>query len=221
MSGRHWPHALIGWTRLLAGRWRDRRVGRDLLLGAIAGLAAVVIHRVAFALAGWRTGDSVLWRADLEALSSGGTLAASFLRALAMSAAFSIDLLFLLLLLRMFSPRPWMASILAVAVVVGTRPADHRPARAIAVRDRVGALPVVLLTRYGLLAGGASLFVDAMSVHVIASLDLSLFFGRTMVAGVLLLAAPAIFGFYVSVAGRSLVGRRFELTDAPGARTHT
>ncbi len=31
---RHWPHALIGWTRLLAGRWRDRRVGRDLLIGA-------------------------------------------------------------------------------------------------------------------------------------------------------------------------------------------
>jgi hypothetical protein len=34
-----------------------------------------------------------------------------------------------------------------------------------------------------------------------------------MVAGVLLLAAPAIIGFYASVSGRSLVGRRFDLGD--------
>ena len=53
---RHWPHALIGWTRLLAGRWRDRRVGRDLLIGAIVGLAAVVIDRVA---ARWLAGALV------------------------------------------------------------------------------------------------------------------------------------------------------------------
>ena len=136
---RHWPHALIGWTRLLAGRWRDRRVGRDLLIGAIVGLAAVVIDRVAAALAGWRTGDSVLWRVDLDALSSGGTLAASFLRSLALSTAFSIDLLFLLLLLRLFLPRPWLASMLAVAILVGLNlPLVHRPARAAAAGDRFG-----------------------------------------------------------------------------------
>lgn len=70
------------------------------------------------------------------------------------------------------------------------------------------------------LAGATSLFIDSMSTHVIASLDLSPSFGRTMVAGVLLLAAPAIIGFYVSVAGRSLVGGRFDLPDTSGAR-HT
>jgi hypothetical protein len=31
---RMWPHALISWTRLLAGGWRDPRVGRDVLVGA-------------------------------------------------------------------------------------------------------------------------------------------------------------------------------------------
>ena len=219
---RHWPHALIGWTRLLAGRWRDRRVGRDLLIGAIVGLAAVVIDRVAAALGGWRTGKSVIWRVDLDALSSAGTLVASFLRSLALSTAFSIDLLFLLLLLRVFSPRQWQAAMLAVAILVGlslrsfTDPLVQLP---LAIAS--ATLPVVLLTRYGLIAGATALFVDAMSSHVIASLDLSSFFGQTMVAGVLLLAAPAILGFYASVAGRSLVGRRFDLTDTSGARTHT
>ena len=82
-------------------------------------------------------------------------------------------------------------------------------------------LAVVLLTRYGLLAGAAAQFVNIMSLHVIASLDMSPFFAGTMIAGVLLLAAPAILGFYVSVAGRSLVGRRFDLTDTSGARLDT
>ena len=33
------PNSLIGWTRLIQGRWRDPRVGRDLLVGAVAGTA--------------------------------------------------------------------------------------------------------------------------------------------------------------------------------------
>jgi hypothetical protein len=67
----------------------------------------------------------------------------------------------------------------------------------------------------------ADVGIETMSAHAIASLDLSPFFGRTMVAGVLLFATPAILGFCISVAGRSLVGRRFDLTDASGASTHT
>ena len=204
---RHWPHALIGWTRLLAGRWRDRRVGRDLLIGSIVGLAGVVIDRVAAALGGWRTGASVIWGVDLDALSSGGTLAASFLRSLALSAAFSIDLLFLLLLLRLFLPRQWLAAMLAVGILIGLNLHSFTdPLVQVPLAIMSATLPVVLLTRYGLLAGATSLFIDTMSAHAIASLDLSPFFGGTMVAGVLLLAAPAILGFYVSVAGRSLVG---------------
>ena len=62
---------------------------------------------------------------------------------------------------------------------------------------------------------------DGYRTLAFASLDLSPSFGRTMVVDVLLLAAPAILGFYLSVAGRSLVGWRFDLTDASGARTHT
>ena len=169
-----------------------------------------------------RRADSVIWRVDLYSLSSGGTVVAAFLRSLAASTAYSIDTLFLLLLPRMFLPRPWVATMLAVGIFVGLGlPSFTDLPVQLPLAMVSGTLPVLLLTRYGLLAGAAALFVDAMSSHVIASLDLSSFFGRTMVAGVLLLAAPAIIGFYVSVAGRSLVGRRFDLADTSGARTHT
>ena len=34
---RRWPAQLISWSRLLAGRWRDPMVGRDVLIGVIGG----------------------------------------------------------------------------------------------------------------------------------------------------------------------------------------
>jgi hypothetical protein len=43
------PEILISWTRLLGGRSRDPRVGRDLLVGIAAGIG-VVLLRVALVL---------------------------------------------------------------------------------------------------------------------------------------------------------------------------
>jgi hypothetical protein len=34
---KHWPKMLVSWTRLLAGRWKDPLVGRDVLLGTAVG----------------------------------------------------------------------------------------------------------------------------------------------------------------------------------------
>jgi len=47
--------SLIGWTRLIGGRWRDPRVGRDVMIGVAMGLAMTVIfamHNVLPPLAG-------------------------------------------------------------------------------------------------------------------------------------------------------------------------
>jgi tRNA A-37 threonylcarbamoyl transferase component Bud32 len=38
------PDSLIGWTRLISGRWRDPHVGRDILIGMSAGLAMTVLY---------------------------------------------------------------------------------------------------------------------------------------------------------------------------------
>jgi len=49
------PDSLIGWTRLLAGSWRDPRVGRDVIIGVLAGLLMTVVvasHNLIPTLAG-------------------------------------------------------------------------------------------------------------------------------------------------------------------------
>jgi serine/threonine protein kinase len=38
------PDSLIGWTRMLSGRWRDPQVAWDVLLGVSAGLAMTVLY---------------------------------------------------------------------------------------------------------------------------------------------------------------------------------
>ncbi len=38
------PGSLIGWTRLLGGRWRDPQVASDVLLGVCAGLAMTLLY---------------------------------------------------------------------------------------------------------------------------------------------------------------------------------
>jgi len=212
---RHWPHALIGWTRLLTGRWRDRQVGGDLLIGALVGLAGVIIDRAAAAIAAWHLGTIVIWRVDLDTLGSSGTVAATFLRAVATASVYPIGLLFLLLLLRLMAPRTWLAPVLAVAVVVGlASPSFIDPLIEVPLACLSAGLPVFLLIRYGLLASATSMLVDDLASHVVVSLDLSPFFGRTMLAGVLLMTLPALLGYYFSMTGHSLVGRRFDLGDA-------
>ena len=40
------PDSLIGWTRLLSGRWRDTQVASDVLLGVCAGLGMTMFYAV-------------------------------------------------------------------------------------------------------------------------------------------------------------------------------
>lgn len=43
---RRWPWRITAWNRLLAGRWRDPMVGRDLLLGLSVGILATLSRRL-------------------------------------------------------------------------------------------------------------------------------------------------------------------------------
>ena len=50
---RRWPWLMVGWNRLLAGRWRDPLVGRDLLLGGLLGVTTTLLFQVQTLLPDW------------------------------------------------------------------------------------------------------------------------------------------------------------------------
>jgi predicted Ser/Thr protein kinase len=47
------PETLISWTRLLMGRFTDPRVGRDVLVGGLAGTLVIVIQRLEWIVPAW------------------------------------------------------------------------------------------------------------------------------------------------------------------------
>src|SRR5437867_8454354 len=76
---RHIPELLIGWARVLEGRFNDPRVGRDVLIGAGVGtLIAVVVH-VTNGLPSWfPLGGQTTIPPETDVLS-GGRLLLTFL----------------------------------------------------------------------------------------------------------------------------------------------
>src|SRR5207245_5320331 len=58
---RRWPKLLIGWTRLLSGRFRDPMVGRDVLIGTVVGTACAIVSKAPyFILPPFRTSFTAL-----------------------------------------------------------------------------------------------------------------------------------------------------------------
>ena len=41
---RYSPDSILGWTKLVAGHWRDPRVGVDVLVGVCVGLAMTLLY---------------------------------------------------------------------------------------------------------------------------------------------------------------------------------
>jgi len=50
---RRLPELMIGWARLMEGRWRDPRVGGDILTGAAAGACLALLKHIVTALPAW------------------------------------------------------------------------------------------------------------------------------------------------------------------------
>jgi hypothetical protein len=208
---RFWPDMLLGWSRLLAGHFRDPRVGRDLLAGLSAGILWLLIdfgRRLFPQLLGL---PPILIRAGGE-LTLTGTLDAvrlwSVLAIRTLLPAFTAVMLFVVL--RLATRRQGAAiaigtailfiwwSTLAVAPVLWLE--------IIAQLFIVGLFTFVMI-RFGLLAALAALFVSSVGEVVPLTLDVTHWSAGGSSETIVLFAALAIFAFSASRAGQPLLGR--------------
>lgn len=109
---RNLPRTLISWTRLLGGGWRDPLVGRDVLIGAVAGAGAAVVVGLAEGIPialGWDPGPPG-FPSPVVLAGSRGAIAA--LLTASVGAILSPALiLFLLAGLRRLVRRSWIAAL--------------------------------------------------------------------------------------------------------------
>jgi len=194
------PHRLTAWSRLAAGRWRDPLVGRDVLIGVVAGVACTLDYT---AVPFWpsRFGPTVVhpyaFTHPVGHLAGNASAAVGLMWFYA--GVFAV--------LHAVGRREWVPVVVLYAFfLVGISfgsgfPLLHRVAQAIHV-----AVALILLMRFGILTTIAFSFTAQVLMGSPLSLDPSTWYFGASLTYLLTLAGLAAYGAVVSLGGRPLFG---------------
>jgi serine/threonine-protein kinase len=205
-----WPRVLTSWTRLLAGRVRDPLVGRDILVGALAGVAMALLRESEFIASRWLGLPSpAALTSTLDGLGTWRQFASLALFVPLEALSLALGWLLILLLLRMVFRSDKLA--IAAAIVAGlpilTLPGDYLLLKVL-VGVLQAALSVIVLLRFGLFAFVVEMtFANALTRLPITLNPAEWYAGRSLLV-LLCLSAIIAYGFRTAVAGRQRFGRR-------------
>jgi hypothetical protein len=207
---RRWPDALISWSRLLAGRFRDPLVGRDLLIGTVFASA------MALAWTG-STLAPVLWgepvrplMGDLDFLGGGTRRFLAFLLFNSITAVLGCLILVVVILVVRLAMHPGLAAAVVIggvtfAATMGIGEAARHPAGLLGLAIAMTLL-LVQIARFGFLALVVTTFLlGSGRLRIPATLDFGAWYGEVSAAWVLLVFAMAAYGAYTSLGGRPLL----------------
>jgi hypothetical protein len=195
---RRWPHVIIGWSRVLSGKISDALVGRDLLIGVAAGL--IIQTCGGFMLLSHSN------PARLILVLDGLTGLRQAMSALSVTLGTTIFLCLGICLLYAASyiglRRHWLAG----GVVVGLLTVPDLLGSGLAPDSVASTLntivSIVVLTRFGLLALMASVYVSGLLDFFPVTTDLTQWYASTDLIGVVAILALAVWAFRTSLGGQ-------------------
>jgi hypothetical protein len=202
---RRWPHSLISWNRLLAGRLRDPLLGRDVLAGMLVGM--VLVMALTFDLGNVILGRPPAIAGELGAPDTAREVMHLIFLSPTLGVFHSVAFVFLLCALQALVRRAWLARLLLVLVFFV--PA-MMGAEALGVSPKFAVLPVVIVwvaVRFGLLASATLIFTFVVLSRAPLTLDWSAWYaGRSF--GILAFFAGLLSAaFYVAIGGKPLLGK--------------
>jgi hypothetical protein len=204
---RRWPDLLISWTRLFAGRWRDPLVGRDLLIGILAGvLVALVVYAEQSVPAFTNVRAMTPMAPRVEMLGSLRQVASWLMQRLG-DAIPTLAIMSLLVLLSVLLRRRWLAiaaSALVLALLYLVASENLRvdlPAALV-----LGALMVLVAARFGILALYATFLTFFLLFSCPLTLDFSRWYAGRSLFVLLIIVGLAFGGFWVALGGKSPFG---------------
>ena len=206
-----WPHSIVTWNRLLAGRWLDAQVGAHILIGAAAGSLVWTTASVADGLTGNTMGEAGGLVGTL------GTRQWIAFQASDFSAVLLIGLVFFFALtgLRQLVKRDVVAAILAslfftfvnISANASTLDAPNWKVKC-AIYFGMFAVLLFVLLRYGLVAiMAAACFINSLDSITLGG-DWKTWYAPAGLATVTMLLGIAIFSFWRSLGRRELIGGR-------------
>ena len=212
---RNWPQAIISWSRLISGQWRDPVVGRDILFGAAFGTLWILIFEVAYiplarigaspplsAAAYLLGGRHALGQVLLQVpFSIFGTLQFFFLL---LGLKVLVEFLFKLLGVK-FLRAEWIAAVLFVVIFVGMRSLQSTHlAVDIPVILLIYSVLVLIVLRFGLVPLAVGAFTVDMLGNVPFTADFSAWYVTITLLALLSVVVLAGWGFYHSLGGEPL-----------------
>jgi len=212
---RRWPELLVTWNRVLAGNLRDPLVGRDLLVGWIAGTLWALLISLAFVAAAWFgvpkvvPGEGGYMLRTLYLFSGVRATVAGVAGLVRDCIGMGLFSAFFLFLLRLLLRSTWAAAVAFTVVIVAGYVASSGD-QSIAYWIYVTLVSVggtVALVRFGLVASVAtSLFANLLMGFPITT-ELSAWYFGIGLTGLCLLLAMTLYAFHTSLGGRPLFGR--------------
>jgi hypothetical protein len=208
---RYCPEILMSWTRLLGGRFRDSRVGRDVLAGVVVGVGVQFI-RFAYILLPPLVGSPPPGPRGLNfefLLGTRHTLSA-LLRMPSNALGNTLLITLIFVVMRVVLKRTWLAAAVAGAifsfVVTGETGTNQLPL-AILYALLVSAIYIVLLVRFGVLAMILAFLTNFILGQGGLTADSSKVYASTSVWLLAIVGGFAVFGFYASRTGEPLFGK--------------
>jgi hypothetical protein len=205
---RFWPDGLLGWARLLAGHFRDPRVGREVLIGCALGgglLMLDMLHQLAPRLIGAPAPQPGLGGGMGSLLGGGGLLLEWFQQGYN-SVESSLLIVLVFVGLRLLVRRSWIAAAIGIVVVaaISSSSLSHGGLVWLDALFAVAAIGLITLAifRFGLLVTIVALLADNLPSDVPFT---GRFFHWSATPGnltILVVVALACFGIYAARGGQ-------------------
>jgi serine/threonine-protein kinase len=209
---RRWPHALISWSRLVAGRLTDPMVGRDLLVGVTLAVAiALIAGLITSVLPAWLGGAPLSPRITLiSPLGGAKHMVFALLRFLPIGTAQALVGFCMLLLLRVLLRKESLAMAAFAAVSFTYNFGTIRRGENLALEVGVAALLSVILALIFVRIGLLALSTLAWSIQIVTgaplTLDLSAWYADRSLIAMVAVGGVALYGFYTALGGKPLFG---------------
>jgi serine/threonine-protein kinase len=201
---RHWPHAIISWSRLMAGRIRDPLVGRDVLYGAILGISWALIFDITRLAMMRISAEPDFFSTDF--LFGPRRVIGSCFFQMATSVQATLGFFFLMFVFRVVFRKPWLAALVFVAFwTIIKANGQHHLAVIVPASIAIYAIAAFVILRFGFVALAVGIFVANLLGSIPITTDVSSWYIGGPLFVLALVAVLAIWGGYTALAGQKLM----------------
>ncbi len=206
---RRWPGALVSWNRLLAGRFKDPLVGRDILIGAVFQVAVDLLGSLVYLSPGWvGLPPPQPWLFHIDTLLGGRHLVAAMFQAGIGAVISPVVVLFFIVILRVALRKQSLAFAAFVLLLVTLNVLESPDTWIVSapLTALIATIFVLMIVRFGLLTLGTGALLGQMWAIYPLTFDFSTWYASAAILPALAGFAIVLFAFYNALAGRPLLG---------------